>query len=314
MGAWVVILAVLGATGEANLELGWEAPPDCPTRADVLADLARLGPGEAAAPDGSEQAVAPVAADREPLRAHGRVGRDEHGGWLLELRVGEGQRRLVAARCEELAQAAALVLALALAEAEPPRGGRAALTSTAASPAPATSPSPASSQVGLWISIGPHVDAGTLPHPAAGARLSLQAAKARRALSLELSFLAPSAAAGAREGTGATFFLLQGGLAAGSAWDWGRWGLRAETGLAAGWLAGQGFGLVENLAGGGVWSAATLGVEARWSATDTLGVGLSLQGGAALTRPAFGVEGQGVLFQPGRLFGRLALTAHGRIL
>jgi hypothetical protein len=85
------------------LDLEWIAPSDCPTRDAVLDDVARiLGPKK------TEAAAARVA-------AHAVLFRGEDARWHVVITVsggGAGERTLEASSCEEVANAAALVLAL----------------------------------------------------------------------------------------------------------------------------------------------------------------------------------------------------------
>src|SRR5690606_19175919 len=108
------MLAVLGAMMAAiaapGLTLRWEAPAGCPGEAEVLARVIQMT-GEQAAGSTS-------------LQARGKVQAPSPGRWTLELELvgetGTGHRSLEAARCEELAEAAALVVAIAV---DPQAGG-----------------------------------------------------------------------------------------------------------------------------------------------------------------------------------------------
>jgi len=105
--------ALAPTTARAQLELRWEAPIECPTGADVRAEVARLLGG-----------VLPAELS---LRAEGEATRSDDG-WTMRLHTSmggeEGERELAGERCEELGEAAALILALmidpiAVAENEP---------------------------------------------------------------------------------------------------------------------------------------------------------------------------------------------------
>ena len=89
----------------APLDLEWIAPPGCPAREAVLDDVARiLGPKNTEAP------IARVA-------ARALLFRGEDARWHVVVTVsseGAGERRLDASSCEEVTNAAALVLALRL--------------------------------------------------------------------------------------------------------------------------------------------------------------------------------------------------------
>lgn len=92
----------------AGLELRWDAPPECPDRAQLLAAIdATLG---AAGQAGAEAA-------RGPLTVHGRVSAEPSAGFVVWLELDEGRagtRELRGASCKELTHAAALVIAMTL--------------------------------------------------------------------------------------------------------------------------------------------------------------------------------------------------------
>lgn len=111
-----VLLAGLlaAAPARAQLELRWDAPVECPTGGDVRAEVTRLLGGPM--PEGLS------------LRAEGEARRTDDG-WTMRLHTSmdgeDGEREVASARCEELGEAAALILALmidpaAVADNEPP--------------------------------------------------------------------------------------------------------------------------------------------------------------------------------------------------
>jgi hypothetical protein len=110
--------AIAVAPAEPGLVLRWEAPPGCPTEAEVRARVVGL--------------VGEEAARSAKLTARGVVRADGEG-WRLALELsgetGGGQRSLTAGRCAELAEAGALVVAIAV---DP----RAALAGEGVVPAP----------------------------------------------------------------------------------------------------------------------------------------------------------------------------------
>lgn len=104
MASWAALWVWAAvAPADPGLELRWEAPPGCPSAAEVRARVVRL--------------VGEEAARAARLTAQGTV-RAEAGKWRLELdlsgETGGGQRSLTAGRCEELAEAGALVIAIAV--------------------------------------------------------------------------------------------------------------------------------------------------------------------------------------------------------
>jgi hypothetical protein len=116
--AWLYARPAIATT---NLTLEWEAPPGCPDKNAVLVRAARLlGAG----------------VPETPLLARGKIVK--HGQrYALELstELGEtrGFRRIEAAKCEDLAQPAALLVALAI---DPEALARSATTSVAVASLP----------------------------------------------------------------------------------------------------------------------------------------------------------------------------------
>ncbi|MGE0790785.1 MAG: hypothetical protein AB7S26_34240 [Sandaracinaceae bacterium] len=106
LAAALALLAPRPAAAQERLAFAWTAPPECPTRERVLDEIARLLGGEI--PDG------------DPLIVEG-AARADPAGFALTLRTraqGEdgaaldGTRELDGASCDELSDAAALVVAL----------------------------------------------------------------------------------------------------------------------------------------------------------------------------------------------------------
>jgi len=99
----LLVAVVLGwlAPARASIELDWEAPDECPTEPEVRATLQELL--------GSAQA-------REPVAATARVQRTNTGEYaahlVVEMAGHRSDRDLVAAECDALAEAAALVIAV----------------------------------------------------------------------------------------------------------------------------------------------------------------------------------------------------------
>ncbi|MCY0992641.1 hypothetical protein OV203_36215 [Nannocystis sp. ILAH1] len=102
----VLMAATIVAAAEPppGLALDWTAPPGCPDQAEVYARVVRRTGQEAA--------------DRASLTARGTVREAAPGRWSLTLELagatGGGRRELSAPRCEELVEAAALVVAIAV--------------------------------------------------------------------------------------------------------------------------------------------------------------------------------------------------------
>jgi hypothetical protein len=93
-----------GAGQEEAFILSWQAPPDCPSRDDVRAELVRLLGGEIR-----------LAAGRD-LKASASVAHEQTWSVSIEtVRAGRsGRRSIEAASCQDLADATALILALTI--------------------------------------------------------------------------------------------------------------------------------------------------------------------------------------------------------
>lgn len=108
----LALRAAIAAEGEpagqpagepAGLELRWEAPPRCPDRAQLLAAI--------------DATLGAVEGERRPLRVHGRVDVDPEAGFVVRLELDDGRastRELQGPSCEELTDAAALVIAMTI--------------------------------------------------------------------------------------------------------------------------------------------------------------------------------------------------------
>jgi hypothetical protein len=128
------------ASAPAPLALEWIAPAECPTRADVLRDVARL--------------VGPAATPDRPVAARALLFRGEDQRWHVQITtLGEsgGERSLDAASCEALTRATVLVLAIRI---------KPGLVIPGATPG-AMPPAPAAAEAGP--------DAGAIVPPAAAA-------------------------------------------------------------------------------------------------------------------------------------------------
>jgi hypothetical protein len=112
--AWFVGIVGLtcSARAQSELELTWSAEPPCPDRAWVTQRITeRLG-------------STTTARAGEPLRAEASVTRGDAQGFVLQLHTERGDsaadRAIEGARCDELAEAAVLIIALMLEQDRPP--------------------------------------------------------------------------------------------------------------------------------------------------------------------------------------------------
>lgn len=334
--------SIIQAPGES---VRWEAPPECPDGAAVVAEISRrLG-----------RPLAPAEA-----QVHGRVGR-EGRGFVLRLELAAGERResreLRDPSCGALADAAALLVVAAVAPqrpivpdapgevavAEPEPAGPEPVAVTPAvkepeEPEPEVLP-PDSPPRGTPLEVGDGRDGRTNMSPRTGAFMRLHGGGAvgqaapgvtgavglaggvlwrRVRLELHGAAIVPRRFTTAVEGVpvDVDVALYVGGVTA-----CGRLGSRAiEVPLCAGVEAGAARGVARGLPGGGrpavvPWFAVALGPALSWHAGRRWGLWASMQVLLAPVRPRFEAgEGEGAmrLFKPPVASGRLLLGVEFR--
>lgn len=154
------------------LDLTWTAPPGCPQRPQVLADIERMSSAD-------------DAHGAEPTHVVGEVVESAHG-WVVELSMARGaaparHRRVEGSTCREVSDAAAVIIALALDTAASEGGdGPATRPSPAKSP-PAARPeearprapeAPQAARIGWRLVAFGGVDFAALPAPSPGGGVS----------------------------------------------------------------------------------------------------------------------------------------------
>lgn len=143
----------------ASLELAWDAPEACDARTQTLEYVERL-------------VGSPLDGTAGLVRAHAKVTPRGPGGWQLELAIsrsnGNRTRVLDAPTCQEISEAAAVILALAL---EPSLAEATSLGQEAEGPGHAFLPPEASWH--LSSGLGPVLALGAVPSPALGGALGL---------------------------------------------------------------------------------------------------------------------------------------------
>ncbi|HJX63694.1 MAG TPA: hypothetical protein VJ860_07045 [Polyangia bacterium] len=288
----VLALATLGnarpirADQAGALTFSWQAPAGCPSRGQVSGEIARLLGGEIRVPQGGDITARAVV---------------EHGPtWSLamdtELAGRPGRRSLEAASCQDLANAAALIVALMI---DPDAvAAHATTTQPVAAPAPpltappATDPAPESRPRSVEFLVGVHAAGsyGTLPSVdvGAGGGIGLQGrrwrAEVRGTYGLrrdqKAMAAAPAGAYGQFNFTAVAFAgclnLGRGGLAFGPCAD-------AEFGV----TSAQGFGVSQSLPASTPWLAVGAGGYAAISLGRHLSLPLHLDVLAPLRRSEF---------------------------
>jgi hypothetical protein len=306
-GPWRVALALAvfgwilcGAAGSAradgpdvpepppSLALEWRAAAGCPDEAAGRVAIARyLGADTASLPG-----TIAVAVDLAP---------DPEGEWrghvALSGDAGEGNRRFHGPTCDEVADAAALIVAILL------NPLRTAARLKAAHGPPADAPAADDRAVsGSWFHLGVQTsaDVGSLPEATLGFGLVAGVQTERVLLQLEADDWLPQRIVhGPSPGSGGQLGLVAGALRGCvdvvRALDVRlRFGpcLRPELGVAT----GSGIGLDQPARSKAFWAALFGGLSARFS-TAPLETWLSFDVGTAVARPNYGIDGFGTVFQ-----------------
>lgn len=259
------------APSEPELSLTWPARSDCPERAWVLARI-------------EAQLARPLGRARTTLVAHARI--DERGGtYVLSLDTAHGDnrgsRRFEARRCDEVSQAAALVLALSIHATWAEQQDEAAIAEVPSPPArePADDPSASLTAPERGVTrrsrarptryatrAGALVERGLLPRIGVGVELSGTASWRRSHLELTGLWLPPVRSAASPDGArvDVSLFAARAGYChtlVGSRPPRPRVQLFGCAGLELGRASGQGVGLARPEHRVSLWSAAALSLR-----------------------------------------------------
>jgi hypothetical protein len=302
------------------LALDWDAPPACPDRTRIAAQIAAL------------LGRPPLLPPDRMLAIRGHASEAPDGTWRLELILatadGIQERRLTSRSCSEIADAAALIVALAIdptavalgrapAEAPatplraPPRPPPPPAIEHAAAPLPAPAHDAGAA---MTARIGPAVGVGLLPGVAPGATLALGARFRRLGIEATAAYFpARRAPVTGRTDAGGDLGAVTGGFQL----SWWRPG-RLEVGLLAAGDAvlflGQGFGVAYRSSGYALSAAAVAGGALRFELGRRVAVRLDAGAAVLVARPRFVLDQIGTVFQPARLFGQMLLTGELRFL
>jgi hypothetical protein len=315
------------SSAPAGLELHWEAPPECPDRAQLLAAIdATLGEV--------------TEGERPPLRVRGLVRAEPTTGFVLRLELDDGHagtRELRGASCKELTDAAALVIAMTIdprlletlqgpievPEVEPPPerspSDAAAETPSDRSPsdaaietpldrspadtAPAEPPArdtPRRSPDPLRFLGRAQAGVGGGPLPGAAAVLGLAAGLGGRGWRAELSasYWTPrtrTSAANPAVGVRAQLWTL--GVHGCGEPRWRTLSFPLCAGILAGAVHARGEGELVPRTIASRWVGVALEPGIVWWARPRVGLGLRAEGHAALARPALRSEPSGTVFK-----------------
>lgn len=294
--------AFAGPSVGEQLELGWSAPEGCPQTGEVRAAIDQyLGRDEFGDALSSVQISGRISAPTGAKPAKWRLD--------VEVRLPGGvvERAVEAARCEELAEAAGLMIAVALdplrvSEVVEPREPPPAL------PQPEPPPPESPTRLGVGLRLGGAGQIGVLP--TVGAGLWAAAALVGRRFRVELSgqYWFPANVrpfedapeAGARIQFGA------GGVRACFVPTVRRFEFPSCLALEVGAVRAEGIGLATSRVSQRLWVAAAAGQELVWVSRRRVGVWLGLDAVVGLAQPSFVVDDLGTVLETGRVAFRFA--------
>jgi hypothetical protein len=304
LGSFVLSLALAVAPTDvaSRLPLDWSAPAGCPDAAEVRGRIgAYLGR------DAFDEAI-------DEVVVRGRVQRDRRGRWRLTIAVdlpgGTVERAVDAARCDELRDAAALIIAVAL---DPLRMGR--RVEPPAEPAPQPMPEPAVTPPAVVeaaprprprryfadLRIGGAIELGTAPRIAAGPWLAVALVGRRFRVELAGRYLGPRTVrrfadherAGVRVQSG--IVALRGCFVPRVR----RLELPTCAQVEAGAMRGRGVGLAQPQKSQRAMVAAVIGQELAWQLHRHVGLWLAVDAAWALVRPRFAIDDLGTAYTAG---------------
>jgi hypothetical protein len=279
------------------LALTWNAPAECPTTAEVIAQVeARLG--------GSTAAI--------PVVATGTVTHLDGESWQVVLVTDQagttGERRLAGPTCATVTSAAALVLALTI---DPQALSRAARPPPPAPPPPpppklATHTVPAKP---LFVRLMPTVGFGVGPNPASiGAELGFGAVVGRLSIEVVVAAFVPESYDSPRPGIGGTFSLATvGGALCGALVDGHTVRFGGCAGMEVQGMHGTGYGIGHPETGVAGWGAPTVATFLGVRLASDVWLASRIEGSLALDRPTFLIQGIGPVFHVNPVSGRAAV-------
>ncbi len=314
-----------GAAGQSTeavsgLHLLWDAPDGCDARDAALLSVGRL--------------VGPLGPATVPVQAHARVTSRASGGWRLQLTFagpdGERMRELDAQTCDELREAAALILALAVnpslgesvvqsvdeAGAAPKRATSiSTLPPTGAAPPPKGAPMPTPARGrdgssanrtswGLSLAAGPIWAQGAIPSPAFGGAGLVAASQNRVRIELGCFYMVQRFQHAEGRPTSGGYIGLTGGAVSGCYVLWRHKAIDAGgcAQIEVGVIHGQGVGLDHMQSGEYLWLATGLSglLSFELDARVRLAIEPSIM--APWSRPEF-VAGGAFVYRPAEVTG-----------
>lgn len=300
--ALLVLADAAGAVAQpasSPVSLTWNAPADCPSREQVLAEVARvLG--------GSQKG-------RIPAIARADVVRTDTGRWQaalsVEARDAHSERNLEAESCEAIASGAALIVAVAVEGGVPPP---APPVSTPKAPVAAPAESAGSSHASqLLVAAAGVIDDGTMPLIAGGGEAALgwsYATPRWRVRALAGASYFPSETKILVGGEGGDFTLRAASARLCASIARGPFDIGPCLGGEIDSMSGSGFGpAIRPLERNPVWGSAVGTVLASWSLAGPIAVFARADGIVPPARPTFGLPPHSDVHQPSLPAWRVAL-------
>lgn len=259
------------------LDLVWNAPAPCPGRDVALAHLR-------AAADTNRRLAARTTVTRDGAR----------GAWTLRLETDDGttstERELSSPSCDELTDAAVLLLALALdaVDVDPPTD-----------PAPRPGAAPVVARIvrangrtrgGVRASVG--LSVGVLPSPSLAASLRVWIARGRWRVEVAAALL-PAQVVTLAGGASAELRAAQVGLRVCRSLTRAPFELAACAGADVALLQGRSAGVLRTAEGASTLASLTAGTTLTWRVTRTFAAVASVEGAWAVERPRFVILGVG---------------------
>jgi hypothetical protein len=283
----LVVAARAGAQSPAasGVQLTWNAPSECPARADVEREVNQIL-SASTAPASAVSARADVT----------RAGEKWHVELAIASSEGRGERQLDATSCAELGSAVALIVALAVdpgARPPPPPLDDAGAPEAAVSAAPSSSARalrPASEPTSLGVAVAADVvaDSATLPSTGVGGELAIALVADRlRVEGRGRLFASQRALDPAKSTQGVDVALLGGGLRACFAVLAGTVALAPCAGGGVERLSADGFGGNASFSRDAAFASLDGGALLTWSFTRWLALRAELDGVVPLARPSF---------------------------
>ena len=272
----VVLVSQTARADTTNLDLTWEAPAGCASRAEIVERVGRLlGDGTRARQNVRVRAIVSEAADHQSYRAD------------LELAsVGEaGAHRIVEGEsCPAVADAVVTIVALAI---DPEAAA------SAPPPLPTSPPRAARPTRPLQLSIGAaaRVDIGSVPATVFGGQAFVGVSWYHFGLDLDGSLLASARATlpgNDSEGADISLREIGGRLSHSALFGPLEVGLRA--GLHARWLSANGFGAAETRDGLTLFGVLSFGALAKYHFGTHVAVRAAVDLGIPLSRPTFAID------------------------